>query len=78
MCNHYLAIRPLILRSDAEKVHKLGGKLAVDSTLAPPPLQNPFEQGADMVHHCKSLTWCGNWPDRKQLERNTLMVILML
>ncbi|KAK7031082.1 hypothetical protein VNI00_013686 [Paramarasmius palmivorus] len=35
----------------AEKIHKVGGKLIVDSTLAPPPLQYPFEFGADCVIH---------------------------
>ncbi|RXW14397.1 hypothetical protein EST38_g11458 [Candolleomyces aberdarensis] len=35
----------------ADKVHKVGGKLLVDSTFAPPPLQYPFKFGADIVHH---------------------------
>jgi hypothetical protein len=30
------------------QVHKAGGKLLVDSTFAPPPLQYPFKFGADM------------------------------
>lgn len=30
------------------QVHKVGGKLLVDSTFAPPPLQYPFKFGADM------------------------------
>jgi cystathionine gamma-synthase len=37
--------------SDAERARKVGGKLVVDSTFAPPPLQDPFEHGADMVMH---------------------------
>ncbi|KZS97788.1 cystathionine gamma-synthase [Sistotremastrum niveocremeum HHB9708] len=35
----------------ADKIHAVGGKLIVDSTLAPPPLQNPFKWGADVVMH---------------------------
>lgn len=35
----------------ADKIHAVGGKLIVDSTFAPPPLQNPFKWGADMVMH---------------------------
>ncbi|PCH35742.1 PLP-dependent transferase [Wolfiporia cocos MD-104 SS10] len=35
----------------ADKVHAAGGKLIVDSTFAPPPLQYPFKWGADMVLH---------------------------
>lgn len=35
----------------ADKAHKANGQLAVDSTFAPPPLQNPFNQGADLVMH---------------------------
>ncbi|KAK0190989.1 Cys/Met metabolism PLP-dependent enzyme-domain-containing protein [Armillaria mellea] len=31
----------------ADKVHRAGGKLLVDSTFAPPPLQYPFKWGAD-------------------------------
>lgn len=33
----------------AKKVHALGGILAVDSTFGPPPLQDPFAWGADIV-----------------------------
>lgn len=29
----------------------MGGKLIVDSTFAPPPLQYPFKWGADIVMH---------------------------
>lgn len=35
----------------ADKVHAVGGKLFVDSTFAPPPLQDPFKWGADIVMH---------------------------
>jgi cystathionine gamma-synthase len=35
----------------ASLARKVGGKVAVDATFAPPPLQNPFAQGADMVMH---------------------------
>ncbi|XP_006464027.1 hypothetical protein AGABI2DRAFT_194632 [Agaricus bisporus var. bisporus H97] len=35
----------------ADKVHKAGGKLIVDSTFGPPPLQDPFQFGADCVMH---------------------------
>lgn len=35
----------------ADKIHKVGGKLAVDATFAPPPLQNPLKWGADVVMH---------------------------
>ncbi|KAF8812346.1 cystathionine gamma-synthase [Phlegmacium glaucopus] len=35
----------------ADKVHKVGGKIIVDSTFAPPPLQYPFKFGADCVLH---------------------------
>ncbi|KAL0579012.1 hypothetical protein V5O48_003007 [Marasmius crinis-equi] len=35
----------------ADKIHKVGGKLVVDATLGPPPLQYPFKFGADTVLH---------------------------
>ncbi|PRP83892.1 hypothetical protein PROFUN_08829 [Planoprotostelium fungivorum] len=35
----------------AKKAHGRGAWLVVDSTFAPPPLQDPFQQGADYVHH---------------------------
>lgn len=35
----------------AEKAHAKGAYLIVDSTFAPPPLQNPLKQGADLVMH---------------------------
>lgn len=39
------------IRYYADKIHKVGGKLLVDSTFAPPPLQYPFKFGADVVFH---------------------------
>jgi cystathionine gamma-synthase len=41
----------LSIREHAERAHKAGAKLSVDSTLAPPPLQDPFVHGADYVMH---------------------------
>lgn len=35
----------------AEKAHSRGAYLMVDATFAPPPLQDPFVQGADVVMH---------------------------
>ncbi|KAM0756077.1 cystathionine gamma-synthase [Meredithblackwellia eburnea MCA 4105] len=35
----------------AKKVHEVGGKIIVDSTFGPPPLQDPFAWGADIVMH---------------------------
>jgi len=35
----------------ADKIHAVGGKLVVDATFAPPPLQNPLKWGADIVLH---------------------------
>lgn len=35
----------------ANKIHQVGGKLMVDSTFAPPPLQYPFKFGADCILH---------------------------
>ncbi|GAA6006927.1 hypothetical protein JCM10207_009142 [Rhodosporidiobolus poonsookiae] len=35
----------------AKKVHAVGGTLGVDATLGPPPLQDPFKWGADIVMH---------------------------
>ncbi|KAH7323298.1 cystathionine gamma-synthase [Rhizoctonia solani] len=39
------------LKYYADKVHAVGGRLVVDSTFAPPPLQDPFVWGADIVLH---------------------------
>ncbi|KAJ7068173.1 Cys/Met metabolism PLP-dependent enzyme-domain-containing protein [Mycena amicta] len=39
------------IRFYADKVHRAGGKLLVDSTFAPPPLQYPFNFGADCIMH---------------------------
>ncbi|KAK8925231.1 trans-sulfuration enzyme [Metarhizium anisopliae BRIP 53293] len=35
----------------ADKAHKAGAFLTVDATFAPPPLQNPFDFGADIIMH---------------------------
>ncbi|TRM68035.1 Cys/Met metabolism PLP-dependent enzyme-domain-containing protein [Schizophyllum amplum] len=35
----------------ADKVHKVGGVLLVDATFGPPPLQYPFNFGADIIMH---------------------------
>lgn len=35
----------------AEKIHRAGALMLVDSTLAPPPLRNTWEFGADIVMH---------------------------
>lgn len=35
----------------ADKAHKAGAYLTVDATFAPPPLQDPFAHGADVVMH---------------------------
>jgi cystathionine beta-lyase/cystathionine gamma-synthase len=35
----------------ANKIHAVGGKLLVDSTFGPPPLQYPLKFGADCVFH---------------------------
>ncbi|KAE8212291.1 hypothetical protein CF327_g4061 [Tilletia walkeri] len=39
------------LRKYSEKAKSSKGVLVVDATFAPPPLQNPFDQGADMIMH---------------------------
>ncbi|KAK5950824.1 hypothetical protein OHC33_008207 [Knufia fluminis] len=48
-------INPTGLASDissyAKKAHSRGAYLLVDSTFAPPPLQDPFVHGADIVMH---------------------------
>ncbi|KAF9876441.1 Cys/Met metabolism PLP-dependent enzyme [Colletotrichum karsti] len=35
----------------AKRAHAVGAYLTVDATFAPPPLQNPFDFGADVVMH---------------------------
>ena len=40
----------------ADKVHKAGGWLLVDSTFGPPPIQYPFKWGADIVMHSGKLS----------------------
>lgn len=39
------------LKAFAEKAHSRGAFLTVDSTFGPPPLQDPFAWGADIVMH---------------------------
>ncbi|KAF4444175.1 cystathionine beta-lyase [Fusarium austroafricanum] len=39
------------IRYYADRAHSRGAFLSVDSTFAPPPLQDPFLQGADVVMH---------------------------
>ncbi|KAF3076968.1 putative trans-sulfuration enzyme [Trichoderma lentiforme] len=39
------------LQHYADKAHKAGAFLTVDATFGPPPLQNPFDFGADIVLH---------------------------
>jgi len=41
----------LDIKHYAEKIHAVGGKLVVDATFGPPPLQDPFKWGADLVMH---------------------------
>ncbi|KAJ7254430.1 cystathionine gamma-synthase [Mycena rebaudengoi] len=43
----------------ADKIHKVGGSLLVDSTFAPPPLQYPFTHGAD----CTATKYFGGHSD---------------
>ncbi|WFD31691.1 cystathionine gamma-synthase [Malassezia sp. CBS 17886] len=38
----------------AKRAHDAGGYITVDATFAPPPLQNPFNQQADIVMHSAS------------------------
>jgi cystathionine gamma-synthase len=33
------------------QIHSRGGRLIVDATFAPPPLQYPFKWGADIIMH---------------------------
>ncbi|KAH8810869.1 Cys/Met metabolism PLP-dependent enzyme-domain-containing protein [Xylogone sp. PMI_703] len=39
------------IKAYADKAHSRGAYLMVDATFAPPPLQNPFTLGADIVMH---------------------------
>lgn len=39
------------LQCYADRAHKVGAYLTVDATFAPPPLQDPFAFGADVVMH---------------------------
>lgn len=47
--------------ADAKKVHAVGGILCVDSTFAPPPLQDPFAWGSDMVMHSGTKYFAGEY-----------------
>lgn len=38
----------------ARKAHEVGGQLCVDSTFGPPPIQDPFKWGADIIMHSAS------------------------
>jgi cystathionine beta-lyase len=44
----------------AKKAHSRGAYLIVDSTFAPPPLQDPFQWGADLVMHSGSKYFGGH------------------
>ncbi|KAI5478289.1 hypothetical protein MNV49_005244 [Pseudohyphozyma bogoriensis] len=44
----------------SKKAHAVGGKLAIDSTFAPPPLQDPFLWGADAVFHSGTKYFAGH------------------
>jgi cystathionine gamma-synthase len=49
---HFLQLLIPLHFTDEKKTHAIPhGKLAIDSTFAPPPLQDPFEFGADLVMH---------------------------
>lgn len=39
------------IKEYAEKAHSRGAYLTVDATFGPPPLQDPFEWGADIIMH---------------------------
>ncbi|GAA5821260.1 hypothetical protein JCM3770_007387 [Rhodotorula araucariae] len=44
----------------AKKAHAVGAVLGVDSTFAPPPLQDPFKWGADIVMHSGTKYFAGH------------------
>ncbi|KAF8719139.1 hypothetical protein AX14_011400 [Amanita brunnescens Koide BX004] len=46
--------------NQANQIHKIGGKLVVDATFGPPPLQYPFKWGADCVLHSGSKYFGGH------------------
>lgn len=48
------------IKEFAEKAHSRGAYLIVDGTFAPPPLQEPFEWGADLVMHSGSKYFGGH------------------
>lgn len=39
------------LQKYADRAHEVGARVIVDSTFAPPPIQDPFQHGADIVVH---------------------------
>ncbi|KAM0787278.1 hypothetical protein ACM66B_006511 [Microbotryomycetes sp. NB124-2] len=43
-----------------KKAHAAGGVVAVDSTFAPPPIQDPFKWGADIVMHSCTKYFAGH------------------
>ena len=76
----------------ADKAHKAGAYLTVDATFAPPPLQDPFAHGADIVMHsgtkyfgghsdmlCGVLALNPRWADRKPslvMDRMLLGIVM--
>ncbi|KIY46637.1 cystathionine gamma-synthase [Fistulina hepatica ATCC 64428] len=44
----------------ADKIHAVGGKLVVDATFGPPPLQYPFDFGADCILHAATKYFGGH------------------
>ncbi|GAA5994700.1 uncharacterized protein JCM10292_004303 [Rhodotorula paludigena] len=44
----------------AKKAHAAGAVLGIDSTFAPPPLQDPFKWGADIVMHSGTKYFAGH------------------
>ena len=45
---------------DVKKTRQAEGKIAIDSTFAPPPLQEPFEFGVDIVMHSATKYFAGH------------------
>lgn len=39
----------ILSRADAKRARAVGGTVGVDATFGPPPLQDPFKWGADVV-----------------------------
>ncbi|GAA5896839.1 putative cystathionine beta-lyase [Sporobolomyces salmoneus] len=49
------------IESYAKKIHAIpGGVLGIDSTFAPPPLQDPFKNGANIVMHSGTKYFAGH------------------